>query len=514
MKKVLVAVLSIILALELSVPSYALDIMPKKEEVVYGLLSTNGSVKNIYVVSIFDKGEIIDYGNYSKIINMTTSDKLNINGDKITVNTAAKKLYYQGNLVSKELPWNISLKYMIDGKEISGTELAGKSGFLKIMMSIKQNPEVNSTFFNNYALQIAILLDTKLCDNIKADNATILDAGGKKQITYIVLPGKGADISVTADVHDFEMDSVTINGIKLYLDMSIDTDKFTQEISKLSDAIKKLDDGSGSLLYGVNQLSNGIKKYTEGLKAFNEGLSEFNDGTNKLSAGADNLEKGLSELSKQNDALEKGALSMQQYVFDTINLKLSEKGLKIPALTPDNYSMILSDIPELVSVKKQLDSIVEYTRGLKGYMNGVTKLNAGAVDLAKGLSQLNASSSKISYASEELYNSMSEINLAAKKLQKGIASYKEGTADLRRRTFNIDNEINKIIDETIDDILGSDSKAVSFVSEKNTNVSSVQFVLKTDGIKLSKTKKTFKKSKTLSFYQRLLKLFGLYKTEY
>ena len=40
------------------------------------------------------------------------------------------------------------------------------------------------------------------------------NVGSNKQISYTILPGKGLDAEVTADVKDFEMDAVTINGVK------------------------------------------------------------------------------------------------------------------------------------------------------------------------------------------------------------------------------------------------------------------------------------------------------------
>ena len=200
MKKILSTILSVVLLFALSVPAFAAAMPSQKEEVVYGMLNPDGGVNNIYVVNIFDGGEVTDYGSYTKVNNMTTSEKLSQRGDQITVNTTAKKLYYQGTLESKELPWNVAIKYILNGKEISAAELAGKTGALKIAISVTKNNKVNSTFYDNYALQLTVQLDTKLCENIKADNATIADAGSKKQINYTVLPGKGADISVTADL--------------------------------------------------------------------------------------------------------------------------------------------------------------------------------------------------------------------------------------------------------------------------------------------------------------------------
>lgn len=56
-------------------------------------------------------------------------------------------------------------------------------------------------------MQAALTLDTEKCSNIQADGATIANVGADKQISYTILPGKGLDAEITADVTDFEMDA-------------------------------------------------------------------------------------------------------------------------------------------------------------------------------------------------------------------------------------------------------------------------------------------------------------------
>lgn len=510
MKKLLSFVLICILSFTPVLQVSAEDIPSPKEEVVYGLLNMDGSVNNLYVVNIFSGGTVIDYGNYSDIRNMTNSQKLSQNGDKIAINTDAEKLYYQGTLRKKELPWNIAIKYFLDGKEIPGTTLAGKSGRLKITVSVKQNDKADSTFFKNYALQIGLSLDNKLCSNIEAANGTIAEAGGKKQLSFTVLPGNNADIAVTADVHDFKMDAVMINGIKLSLNMEVDTGEFTVQISELVDAIKALDDGSAELLDGINQLSSGMRKYIDGMKAFKDGLMQFSAGADKLNSGAEALKNGLSELTKQNDSLISGAMAIQQSSFDSVNSQLG--GMGLPLLTPENYSTILSSIPNLSAVKQQLDGVVQFTKGLKSYMDGVAQLSAGSSELANGTYEFKSSSSAIAASANELYNAGVELNAGIKKLRDGLAAYKDGTKELRDGTADMNSEIDDKINEILDGISGNGDKVVSFVSDKNTNVSSVQFVLKTDPVVLPDPLKTASKEPVkLNFWQRLLQLFGLYK---
>lgn len=512
MKKILSSALIFVLFFTLVIPISAADIPSPKEEVVYGILNLDGSVSSLHIVNIFKGGAITDYGNYSDISNMTTSEKLAQNGEQITINTNADKFYYQGTLEKKELPWDIAIKYFLDGREISGKSLAGKSGKLKITVSVKQNNKINSTFFRNYALQIGLSLDNKLCSGIKADNATIAEAGSKKQLTYTVLPGNGIDIAVTADVHDFEMEAITINGIKLSLGITFDSDEFTGQISELADAIKGLDDGAAELLDGLNQLSGGMQKYINGMKAFKDGLGQLSGGADKLNAGATALKNGLSELTKQNDSLINGALAIQQAAFDSVNARLGQMGLGLPVLTPKNYSTALSPIPDLAAVRKQLDGVVQFTMGLKSYTDGVAQLGKGASDLAGGTSEFKSSSSVIASSANELYNSGAELNAAVKRLRDGLASYKDGTLELRNGTSDMGSEINNKVDEILGRISGNDDKVMSFVSDKNTNISAVQFVLKTDSINIPEAPKAaVQKPVNLNFGQKLLKLFGLYK---
>ena len=175
MKKRLALIMSLIILLSSVAPMVTAAPSPK-EEVIYGILSHDGSVENLYVVNIFDGGDITDYGIYNKLINMTTKDTLNQDDDRITVSTDSDKFYYQGNLDTKELPWKIDIKYYIDDKEIPAKDLAGMSGKLKLSIKVTKNSNVSGSFYDNFGLQISVTLNNRLSKNIIANNATIAEA--------------------------------------------------------------------------------------------------------------------------------------------------------------------------------------------------------------------------------------------------------------------------------------------------------------------------------------------------
>lgn len=511
MKKIL-SLLLILTFLSTAVSTaFAAPAPSSKEEVVYGILNLDGSVNNLYVVNIFEGGSITDYGDYSEIHNMTSSEQLNKQGDQITIDTEAKRFYYQGNLGAKEIPWAIAIKFYLDGKEISATELAGKSGKLEISMSVNQNTNANSTFFNTYALQIGFSLDNKLASNIQAENATIAEAGGKKQLNFTVLPGNSMELQVTCDVADFEMDAITLNAIRMSLGIDIDSSEFAGQIAELITAVEGIDDGAGQLLEGLKGLSDGMNEYVNGLKAFRDGTVALSSGTEQLKDGAKALDYGLSELAKQNNTLVNGALALQGAAFDAVNAQLAGMGLGLPTLTADNYSTLLASIPDLAPVKLQLDGVLQFTQGLKGYTDGVAQLGQGASELSDGTAKLHASSSQIAKGAKDLYEAGDKLNQAMKTLKEGMDTYKAGTKEFRDGTGSMDEKIDKQIQELLAGISGTGDQAVSFVSDKNTEVTAIQFVLKTLPIHKPEAPKEAKPEPVkLNFWQRLLKLFGLY----
>lgn len=321
MKRFLKSAVALVLCTALVFPSSAVFAQQdvQKDEVVYVNLNDDGSVDEIYVVNSFDAGAastVKDFGDYTNLKNLTNEDAITQNGSELSLELPQGKFYYQGTLNSKAIPWNISVLYTLDGKNISAQELAGKSGKLQITVQIRQNPDVDEVFFEHFALQASLTLNGDLCQNIQAPEATIANVGKNKSLSYILLPGKEKDLTITADVTDFEMDSMQINGIPLSLSIDKpDTTDVTQDLNKLQDGAVELDDGVKDLYDGVSELNDGagdlysgVWKLLNGTDDIKSGISEFYYGTKDFQAGVSQFSSSLNTLN-QNSALVKEGLT-------------------------------------------------------------------------------------------------------------------------------------------------------------------------------------------------------------
>ena len=107
-------------------PAQAQEQNTPKEEVVYATLYSDGAVQGVYVVNSFvldEAGKIVDYGDYTALRNMTSSEELHFTDQKITIEADAGRLYYEGILDDTTLPWNFEIKYWLDGVALSAEEL-------------------------------------------------------------------------------------------------------------------------------------------------------------------------------------------------------------------------------------------------------------------------------------------------------------------------------------------------------------------------------------------------------
>lgn len=274
-----------------------------KAEVVYANLDTSGAVGSVYVVNQFEvekAGSITDYGAYSEVTNLTSTAALENAGGAVHFEAEAGNFYYQGTLQQDALPWLFDIRYYLDGAEISAEALAGKSGALEMRMASRQNPAVNEAFYNNYMLQISITLDTNKCRNIVAQNATMASAGKNRVAAYTVMPGKDADIRLTATVTDFAMNGLEIAGMPFSSPIEMpDTGGMVDEMVTLSDAIGEVNSGVGELASGVRQLNDGVGSLVSGSESFAGGLGQLSGGSAELVAGSAEIDKALSKIAKQ-----------------------------------------------------------------------------------------------------------------------------------------------------------------------------------------------------------------------
>lgn len=288
------ATLSVLIISSLTTPAFAAETTPsEKEEVIYIMTDASGKVTDMEAVNIFSGGNITDYGEYSAVKTLNTTDKIVQNGNKITFSSDAGKVYYQGTMKNTTIPWNISIRYFLDGKEYSAKEIAGKSGALEIRFSVSKNESYKGDFYDNYALQASFTLDTDLCKNITADGATVANVGSDKQLSYTILPGKGLDTVIKADVTDFEMDATAINGVRLNLNVEVDDTKLMKKVDELVSAIDSIDSGSSEINDGTGTLSEA----TETLKSK---VGELHTGVGSLTDGVNSLYSGLTSVTEKN----------------------------------------------------------------------------------------------------------------------------------------------------------------------------------------------------------------------
>jgi X-X-X-Leu-X-X-Gly heptad repeat protein len=486
-----------------------------REEVVYANLSAAGSVKDINVVSILHNtaaGSIADFGEFSSVRNLTDTGPLTLQDDQVLLSAPSGDFYYQGTLLSPDLPWVITITYTLDGVPVAPDALAGQTGHVAIGITTAKNPTIDPVYFDNYLLQVSVTLDTTKCFNITAPGGMLANAGANKLVTFTVLPGKTGELLIETDAADFTMNGIELSAVPLSMQFDApDTSDMLGDLQKLTDAINDLDDGAAQLSAGSVELKDGAADLKDGSASFAAGLGDLSanaaglyggsaqikeglntivtsmsasggqsldptslqqlpSGLSQLAAGLDGISAGLTEL-KTNFALSYGALKAAI--------------LEIPAepVTEADFARLYQNNP---SDKALIDKLAAY------YASGVkTKATFDNVrpffDAAEGaLDQLVASVGQISASLKDISaqistalsgnDALSQLGQLMTGLQtlaaqygdfhNGLAQFTAGVSELNRNYGSLDTGLSGLSDGTagLSDGLGEMSAGLSELS--------------------------------------------------
>lgn len=216
--------------------------------------------------------------------------------------------------------------------------------------------------------------------------------------------------------------------------------------------------GLQELAVGINTMAQQYGQFDAGVAAYMQGVGEMNRSYGQISGGIAELSDGARDLDK--------------------------------------------------GVHKFIGGMREFNDGVYELQDGVTQLHDGTLDMYDGVAALRDGTVEMKDGTAELRDGVAEMKDGTVELRDGVAELKDGTYEFRTETADIDSEIDKEIDKMLDEYRNNDFRPVSFVNESNSNVDTVQFIMKTAPIKAEKEEQELvEEEPKLTLWDRFIRLF-------
>ncbi len=265
----------------------------KKSETVYVNLDNTGTQKSVKVsdwIHVPQGGVYVDdVTNLTSIVNVKDDSKPEINGQTLRWHLGTTDLYYQGDYSGK-LPLEFKITYSLDGQEYSPSEIAGKSGKLKITIkmnnvdsyTVKVNG-VNMTMYNPMLVVGGVSLSENKFQNITVENGRVVGNGNTQYAVLAGFPGINESLGlsklqssgdssykfndtfvISADVTNFEIGNFMFSALPIAsLDIGLNNisdsvDSIRSNLQKLQNVQRSLQEIDASKL--LNTLSSNPDK--------------------------------------------------------------------------------------------------------------------------------------------------------------------------------------------------------------------------------------------------------------
>ena len=373
----------------------AADNRISKEETVYINAEADGTVKEITVSEwLKNSGEtsgssIKDVSDLTEIKNTKGDEEYTQKGQELTWENDGKDIYYEGK-TEKGLPVTVKFTYELDGKEIKPSDLAGKSGHLKIHVTYQNNTKTtkkvngkSAELYSPFMMITGMILSTDHFSNVTVDNGKVVEDDSRNIVLGIAMPGLKESLDLSKDVEnditipeDFTMEAevtecemtssftVAMPDVldEIDLDDLASVDDLQESISKMTKAASRLLKGTKSLYKGTDTLNTKYKEFDQGISTLATGVSSLSSGVQKLDSGAGTLTSGASALSSGASQLAQG---VSVYTSGTNSLA---SGIKQYTAGVDTLNSSMPQVAEGVN---------SYTKGVDSYVSGGSQLSDG-----------------------------------------------------------------------------------------------------------------------------------------
>lgn len=491
----------------------------QKNETVYVNLNTDGSVRETEIVNWLSilglndtgKNSYVDFGEYDSIKNMLNDSRPSYDGSRITWDSDAfneGNLFYAG-VTQKDIPVDIEIKYFLNGVEIPGKELAGKTGNLKIEIKIKnklkrQGEVLYTDYFGKsqhaekdcyvpLIVQTSIKADVTVFSGIEAKDATMVLTGKEMNISFADFPfpdsffalemyGKNislepinivvipSEVPIPDDLEDSkknleEFDSGLI-------EMTDGSDKIIDGSEKLQDGLVKLKNGSQELVDAISEInhglytlsdkrstiSNGFEEIGKGLNELNQKGGEIVNATQQLTSNLENIQSGLDKtangaagLSKGLDTMTGAAAGLQEFPDNLKQIVQQLSLIPVEDIYKEGYQNLLGTLlyladQETAAFSSLQGGLQEINGGMKDLSGGLKNLAGGVGEYKGGMEQFSTNMSAMAQGFDQLASGHNQLASAWNQYGDAISKLFEGTNELYNEIHFMPDDIAKITD--------------------------------------------------------------------
>lgn len=485
-----------------------------KDETVYVIAGADGSVEKVIVSDWIKNGEknqsIADYSELSDVENVKGDETYTMNGDHMRVwDAQGNDIYYQG-ITNKELPVNLSVQYLLDGKAISPEELAGKSGRVTIRFNYEntqyETVEIDGAeekIYVPFAMLTGTILDNDHFSNITVTNGKLINDGDRTIVAGIAFPGLSDNlalsddtfkipdyIEISADVTNFGLTTtltLATNEVFSSIDLSDadSLDDLKDSLNKLDDAMAQLLDGSSRLYSGLSELLDksgelisGVDQLAAGAKQLADGSAQLDAGASKLYTGAAALSGGLSELAQNNDSLNAGAEQIFESILAAADTQLAAAGVTAPKLTIENYADVLNGVVSSLDEETIYQTAYQtaYTQVSETVRQNESAIRTGVTAAVKKQVTGQVLSAAGLNMTAEQYEAAVQAGQISEQVQAQISAAVSAQMASEQVQTSIDQNTEQQIQTLIDQNMQSDevkAKIEAAVEQAKTGVSSV-----------------------------------------
>jgi len=347
----------------------------------YGNL-IKGSIVKSYVTN--GDTTICDYGSYDEVRNLTNAVQANTNGTRTVFDLSSdtpQHFYFEAYTSQpyKALPWDISVRYELNGVPAEAEDIAGKTGVVEIFIDAVPNDSASEYEKNNFSLASTALFNQDDILSLEAEGAQVQLIGNLRVALFIALPGEEQHVSARVGTDSFQFGGMTFLMTPVTLGQLSEVSKLQERKGELESDYEKLSGSLDAVLDSLDEISSSLDASAAGLREIDQARRTVSEGKEAVYGDLDSLKGSLIKLEGYLEPLSSDLASGGRALSDGL----------------DALSVLNRDMQSLKRDLKELDGYVgdlgNSTKPVaSGIQDALTKTQTDAAKVQEDLNALDA----------------------------------------------------------------------------------------------------------------------------